>query len=82
MSDTITLSCGHEHTEAEILSAAGKIYADRRNTKFIPPPGPGRPRQGNRCPCKANTLTRAQARGFDCCKRAGVRIPKKLLARP
>lgn len=31
--------------------------------------GPGRPRsQDKRCPCGANTLKRAQARGFDCCK--------------
>ena len=28
-----------------------------------------------RCPCGANTLKRAFARAYDCCKRAGVTIP-------
>lgn len=25
-----------------------------------------------RCPCEENTLTRAQMRKFDCCRRAGI----------
>lgn len=37
-------------------------------------PGSGRPRKpyAKRCPCGANTLRRAQRRGFECCKRFGV----------
>lgn len=35
--------------------------------------GGGRPRTAApRCPCQASTLKRAHARGFDCCKRAGL----------
>jgi len=34
-------------------------------------PGSGRPRSARRCHCGANSLSRAVARRFDCCKRAG-----------
>lgn len=34
-------------------------------------PGAGRPREKSRCPCQANTLRRAAARKFDCCRKAG-----------
>lgn len=40
--------------------------------------GPGRPAGSKsdkpRCPCGAHTLRRAQARAYDCCKAAGLRI--------
>ncbi len=32
----------------------------------------GRPASQERCPCGQNALTRAQARNFDCCRKAGV----------
>lgn len=36
----------------------------------------GRPlSKKKRCPCGANTFTRAKARAFDCCKKAGV-VPR------
>jgi hypothetical protein len=35
-------------------------------------PGAGRPRLKDRCYCKANSLARAVARAFDCCKKAGA----------
>ena len=35
-------------------------------------PGSGKPRAKQRCFCGANALTRAFARAFDCCKRAGM----------
>lgn len=41
------------------------------NPKPLPYAG-GRKRKPDRCPCGENTLTRAQARGFACCKLAGV----------
>lgn len=31
----------------------------------------GRPKSEDRCPCGASTLTRARARSFDCCRKAG-----------
>jgi len=35
--------------------------------------GGGRPRSdAPRCPCGENTLKRAKARGFACCKKAGL----------
>jgi hypothetical protein len=35
-------------------------------------PGSGRPRSLKRCHCGRNSLSRAVARRFDCCKRAGL----------
>ena len=41
----------------------------------------GRPRKrGPRCPCGANTLRRAKARGFECCKKAGMPLGRGLEA--
>lgn len=37
-----------------------------------PGPGPGRPRDPVRCPCGENSLCRATARGFACCRKAGL----------
>jgi hypothetical protein len=35
--------------------------------------GPGRPQsKKKRCPCEANTMNRAKARRFSCCRKAGV----------
>jgi hypothetical protein len=49
--------------EARAMSEARETYAA----------GPGRPRKkGRRCPCGENTLKRAKARNFDCCKRNGI----------
>jgi hypothetical protein len=31
----------------------------------------GRPKEHPRCPCGENKLTRAKARNFGCCKKAG-----------
>ncbi len=31
----------------------------------------GRPKSGDRCFCGQNAMSRASARGFNCCKRAG-----------
>lgn len=39
-------------------------------------PPPAKRSNKPRCPCGAHTMHRAQARAFDCCKRAGV-IPRK-----
>ncbi len=60
------LTCGHNHTEEEILSAAGRIYASRRRHVVTPGAGPGRPRSADRCPCGAMTKARAAARGHRC----------------
>lgn len=66
---TIKLSCGRLHSEAEIISAVNSIYAKRR--KVLTKTG-GRPLSDQpRCPCGANTLTRAMARKFDCCRKVG-----------
>ena len=51
-------------------SAARKVRASNK--------GGGRPAGAvsdkPRCPCGAHTLRRAQARAYDCCKAAGLRI--------
>jgi hypothetical protein len=36
----------------------------------------GRPQLKQRCPCGANSLKRAFARGYECCKKAGL-IPRQ-----
>lgn len=36
------------------------------------------PRKAERCPCGQNTLRRAKARAYDCCKRAGVLMEKEV----
>lgn len=41
----------------------------------------GRPREAERCPCGANTLKRAQARKFDCCRRSPLDLRKLGLRR-
>jgi hypothetical protein len=56
------LSCGHNHTEAEILKAAASIRGKRQT----PHPGPGRNRLPDRCPCGEMTAKRAKARGHKC----------------
>ena len=59
--------CGEPITimrsEAAALLATGK------------PGAGGRPRKrGPRCRCGANTLRRAKARSFECCKKAGLHV--------
>ena len=55
--------CRKDHSEAEILSAAGSILAARRKTNTA---GPGRPRTQPRCPCGAMTVERAAKRRHYC----------------
>lgn len=35
-----------------------------------------RRKPGPRCPCEHNTLKRARARAFDCCRKAGIAAKK------
>ena len=75
---TVKLPCGHHIREDMLLSLAGRVRSSRRTTPTggrMNPPG-GRPRKdAPRCPCGANTLRRAEARCFDCCRRAGIEPP-------
>jgi len=56
------LSCGFNHTEKEILSAAASI-AGKRQT---PHASGGRPRLPDRCRCGKMTAKRAKQRGHKC----------------
>lgn len=60
--------CGRRISDRLIRSEADRLNTAARKEHFG-----GRQRSGApRCPCGASTLRRAQARGFDCCRRAGV----------
>lgn len=66
-------TCPHCHQpldERTLRAAAAALGA--RST-----PGPGRPLSDRpRCPCGANTLTRAIRRGYDCCRAAGIPVKR------
>lgn len=62
---TITLPCGHQIPEAEVLRLAGQITGRRRVGKPSGRTG-GRPRTAPRCPCGAMTIKRAALRGHRC----------------
>ena len=66
-------SCG-AHIPTRLL----KSEAARLSNKARMVHGGGRPRSdAERCPCGASTMKRAKARGFDCCRRAGVAVPHR-----
>lgn len=64
----ITLPCGHEIDEAEILSLAGKISSGRVKERRGWPPGKPRSR-AKRCPCGRLTLKMALIRGCQCIRK-------------
>jgi hypothetical protein len=62
--------CGKHIADKLVFAESGRLARKRRPADS---PQPGRPRSdAPRCPCGASTLRRAEMRGFDCCKRAGV----------
>lgn len=63
------MTCPYCHRQLEpadiarAMSAARKTHAGgRKRKKGVP-----------RCPCGANTLKRAKARNFECCKKSAVK---------
>lgn len=65
MTPTITLPCGHQLPEADLLRLAGQITGKRRQGKPAGRNG-GRPLSANRCPCGAMTISRAASRNHKC----------------
>lgn len=66
----IQLPCGHQISEAKLLSLAGKIASARRTTPtggLMPGGEKGRPRgTAPRCACGMMTAKRAAARAHKC----------------
>ncbi len=53
---------------------AEEINEDRRRSGRMGGLTGGRPKAKERCPCRANSLKRAIARNYDCCRKAGVAV--------
>lgn len=62
---TITLPCGHEIPEADLLRIAGAALSAKRKTRAGGRNG-GAPRSADRCPCGAMTKRRAEQRNHRC----------------
>jgi hypothetical protein len=58
-------------SDQELASERGRRNANKRK---VHSGGKGRKSRKKRCPCGANTLKRAQARAFECCKKVGKNI--------
>ena len=65
MSTTITLPCGHQIAQDDLLRLAGAAMAAKRRTKTGGRNG-GPPKSPDRCPCGAMTRSRAAKRGHRC----------------
>jgi ribosomal protein L37AE/L43A len=64
-------NCGEPLSETALREAA-KILGARAK------PGPGRRKSDKpRCPCGKNTMRRAEAHSWRCCKAAGLTVPPK-----